>query len=85
MGLEEATKVLEGETLDEGRVETNGDGLLEFTDVVLNLPKGGYVAADPSSLGHCPLATRHGGILMWTSPSRRGWEETLHGFEYKDK
>ncbi|ELR19919.1 uncharacterized protein ACA1_111920 [Acanthamoeba castellanii str. Neff] len=43
VGLEEAAKVLEGaETLDEGRVDTNGDGLLgEFSDVVLNLPKGG--------------------------------------------
>jgi hypothetical protein len=42
VGLEEAAKVLEGETLDEGRVEGNGDGLLEFTDVVLNLQgKGG--------------------------------------------
>jgi len=33
--LDEASKGLEGETLDEGRVEPSGDGLLEFTDVVL--------------------------------------------------
>lgn len=52
MGLEEAAKVLEGaETLDEGRVDTNGDGLLgEFSDVVLNLPKGGYVLTIPSPI-----------------------------------
>jgi hypothetical protein len=50
VGLEEAAKVLEGaETLDEGRVDTHGDGLLgEFSDVVLNLPKGGY--ASPYSI-----------------------------------
>jgi hypothetical protein len=51
VGLEEAAKVLEGETLDEGRVEGNGDGLLEFTDVVLNLQgKGGYVVVQEESL-----------------------------------
>jgi DNA segregation ATPase FtsK/SpoIIIE-like protein len=41
-GLEEEHKLDGSDTLDEGQEgETNGDGLLEFTDVVLNLPKGG--------------------------------------------
>jgi hypothetical protein len=86
VGLEEAAKVLEGaETLDEGRVDTNGDGLLgEFSDVVLNLPKGGYALIIPPSPSTAnavmKLTIVHGGCLLC-----RGWEDTLQAFEYKDK